>query len=256
MPGLLPYDAPGGFEAQLGELLNGIQEVRGSTPLASTTFPASPGRTAMTIARRLTLLLAVPLAILVGLGLMLRVQLREIEERSRFVALVQAPSLAALGNITRGLAEMRVSVRDFLMAGTPEARIRARAFYDADRSDLERQLAAYGDRLVSDDADRRMCADYLAFSRQCAAAASGMVELAEGGTAEEAAALLHGDAGAFARMLGATSRGWIRHNQDLADRAGDAALEAIEAAQTRMFRAVLVALMISGLAGWAIARSV
>ena len=39
-----PAPADGGAIAQLGERLNGIQEVRGSTPLGSTT--PLPGRTA------------------------------------------------------------------------------------------------------------------------------------------------------------------------------------------------------------------
>ena len=46
----------------------------------------------MTIARRLILLLAVPLAALLGLGVFVRVHLAHIEERSRFMAEAQIPS--------------------------------------------------------------------------------------------------------------------------------------------------------------------
>jgi EAL domain-containing protein (putative c-di-GMP-specific phosphodiesterase class I) len=52
-------------------------------------------------------LLAVPLLALIGLGVFSRLQLSTIEAQSRFVAELQIPSLAALGNISRTLAELR-----------------------------------------------------------------------------------------------------------------------------------------------------
>ena len=55
----------------------------------------------MTIAKRLIVLLAVPLLALLGLGLFTRLQLANIEERSRFVAESQVESLALLGNLAR-----------------------------------------------------------------------------------------------------------------------------------------------------------
>ena len=69
----------------------------------------------MTIARRLLILVAVPLLILGGLGLVVQRQLHSIESRSRFVAETQIGSLAALGNITRTFTEMRVNVRSALL---------------------------------------------------------------------------------------------------------------------------------------------
>ena len=68
----------------------------------------------MTIAKRLILLLAVPLLALLGLGIFSRLQLANIEERSRFVAESQVESLAMLGNVSRSFAELRVYVRSHL----------------------------------------------------------------------------------------------------------------------------------------------
>jgi CHASE3 domain sensor protein len=51
----------------------------------------------MTIAKRLVLLVAVPLLVLIGLGIFIWSQLAEIEARSRFVAETQIRSLALLG---------------------------------------------------------------------------------------------------------------------------------------------------------------
>ena len=55
----------------------------------------------MTIARRLVILLAVPLVALAGIAVLARIELAGIEERSRFVAEGRIPSLALLGNIAR-----------------------------------------------------------------------------------------------------------------------------------------------------------
>ena len=65
----------------------------------------------MSIARRLTILLAVPLLVLLGVSIFIRVQLTNVESRARYATEVQVQSLAALGNISRNLAELRVDVR-------------------------------------------------------------------------------------------------------------------------------------------------
>ena len=62
----------------------------------------------MTIGKRLLLLLAVPLIALLGFGIFARIRLARIEERSRFVAESQLAGVAALGNISRTFAEIRV----------------------------------------------------------------------------------------------------------------------------------------------------
>ena len=72
----------------------------------------------MTIGKRLALLLTVPLLALVALGIFTRLQLTTIETPSRFVADTQVPSLAALGNISRIFAEMRIHVRNHVLAAT------------------------------------------------------------------------------------------------------------------------------------------
>ena len=81
----------------------------------------------MTIAKRLIILLAVPLVALVGLGVFTRLQLAQIEARSRFVAESRIVALATLGNLSRSFAELRVNVRSHLLATTDAERAAARA---------------------------------------------------------------------------------------------------------------------------------
>src|SRR5262245_18480089 len=114
----------------------------------------------MTIAKRLILLLAVPLVALVGLGDFMRHHLTAIEERSRFVAESQIVSLAALGNISRSFAEMRVNVRSHLLASNPVEQAKALTLFKEDEANLVRRLQQYADRLVTSERDRRLLTEF------------------------------------------------------------------------------------------------
>ena len=84
----------------------------------------------MTIAKRLIILLAVPLLILLGIGIFTRQQLANIEERTRFVADSRVVALARLGDISRSLTELRVNVRSHLLATNVAGRTSARTLFD------------------------------------------------------------------------------------------------------------------------------
>ena len=98
---------------------------RRSEPRAAAASRDEVGLT-MTIARRLIILVAVPLLILVGLSVIIQSYLRDIEARSRFVAETQIGSLALLGDISRSYTEMRVNVRAYVEADDQAGRDRAR----------------------------------------------------------------------------------------------------------------------------------
>ena len=100
----------------------------------------------MTIAKRLIILLTVPLVALVGLGVFTRLQLAQIEARSRFVAESRIVALATLGNLSRSFAELRVNVRSHLLATNDAQRAAARALFDEDERDVNRLLQEYADR--------------------------------------------------------------------------------------------------------------
>src|SRR5512140_1161760 len=109
----------------------------------------------MTIAKRLIILLAVPLVALLGLGVFTRLQLSKVETRSRFVAETQIGSLAALGNISRSFSELRVNVRSYLLATNQSEQAKARSAFDAGEAEVQRLLRQYADSLISDEQDRR-----------------------------------------------------------------------------------------------------
>src|SRR5262249_23770840 len=135
----------------------------------------------MTIAKRLVLLLALPLMALLGLGLFNRVQFARIEARSRFVADQQVPSIETIAAIFRNLAEIRVNVRNFLLARSPSDQAQARAAFDLAETEMNRRLREYADRMISDEEDRRMLGEFRDLSREWIAADRRIIALeAEG----------------------------------------------------------------------------
>ena len=148
----------------------------------------------MTIARRLLILVAVPLVVpRRRSGSSSADSSSSIEARSRFVAENQIGSLAALGNITRTFTEMRVNVRSALLpsdAGGVRSR-RGRRSTRTGRS-FERLLREFADNLVSDDRDRRLLNEFRNSSDAWIAGAEEVLALAAAGRRDEATTLLIG----------------------------------------------------------------
>src|SRR5262245_42512134 len=99
----------------------------------------------MTIGKRLIVLVAVPLVALLVFGILARVRLADIEERSRFVAEKQLGSVAALAGISASFGELRVSVRSILLAADERERAAARSTFDENERTLSRLLQQYAD---------------------------------------------------------------------------------------------------------------
>jgi two-component system, sensor histidine kinase and response regulator len=203
----------------------------------------------MTIARRLIILLAVPLLVLISLGVFTRLQLAEIDKRTGFAAVTQVQSLAALGNISRSFTEMRVNLRSYLLAADQAAQTKAKEAFEKDRADLAVLLRRYRDTLISDDQDRRLASDFQRLSDQWAAEAGKVISLAGAGQQEEARALMFGGWAEMGARLSTLSAEWIQHNEQLAADAGQAALGSIAESRRNMLIAVALALAFSGWLG-------
>ena len=170
----------------------------------------------MTIAKRLILLLALPLIVLLGLGVFTRLQLTKIESRSRFVSESRIPSLAVLGAVSRGFAEMRVNVRSFLLATNQAGQSNARLLFDEDEKDVVRLLQQYGDTLITDEKDRRLWSDYRDMSRTWLTGAKQVMALTVEGQRGEAVTLLTGPVAELGVRLSKASNEWIQHNEAVA----------------------------------------
>ncbi len=145
----------------------------------------------MTIARRILLLAGMPALILIALGALNQIELGDVESRSRFVAQMQVPSLSALGNISRTFEEMRVALRDHLLATDPPVQAKARETFAARQIELVRLLRQYADAMVSDERDRRLLDEFRDTHAEWTKDAEAVMSLAEKHRRDEAAALLH-----------------------------------------------------------------
>ena len=210
----------------------------------------------MTIAKRLIILLAVPLLILVVIGIFTRQQLAHIEERTRFVMESRVVALARLGDISRSFAEMRVSVRGFLLAEDATMQAKARATYDKSRGELNLLLEDYADKRVSSDKGRRLVNDFRTMSRVWISGADEVISLAAAGRKDEANALLSGQMSDIGSSLSDVTRDWIEHNEAFAMSAGQEAMGAIENSRRNLLLAVLGALALSSALGWLTYRSI
>ena len=205
----------------------------------------------MTIAKRLVLLLAVPLLALVGLGVFTRLQLTTIESRSRFVADIQIPSLAALGNISRTFAELRVHVRNHVLATSEAERAGIRSMFERDEAELRRLLDQYERNLISDDRDRRLLADYRSRCREWLDRVNEVMALSDSGRREEASGVLRGAAMLeLAERLSSASVEWIRLNEEIAHSASQTVVDFITAARWRILAANSAAIVLAGLLGF------
>jgi len=204
----------------------------------------------MTIAKRLILLAAVPLAIALAIGLLNRYQLSIIETRARYAAQTQVQSLAALGNISRTMTELRVDVRSQLLGRDAIEQLRGKTAFEKDKSDLTSLLQNYGDHLVSDPQDQRQLNDFRLLTDKWIAAAEQVMSQLETGHHDQAVATLNrGNLFDLGEQIGKVSSDWIAHNEHLAIDAGNAAINTIEESRRNMLLGVVLALALSALLG-------
>jgi two-component system sensor histidine kinase/response regulator len=204
----------------------------------------------MTIARRLILLLALPLIAMFAIGVVSRVEINRVEHRTGFLVESGVPSLARLSDISRSFIEMRVAVRSFLLAGDPSAREAARQDYETHHGDLDRLLASYADSLVADDRDRRALDEFRTSSREWIALAERLMALASEGRREEASALLEGPMSSLGSRLSEIAHDWILYNEEQATRSGNSAMQSIRHSRGTLLFAVGLALVLSLTLGW------
>ncbi len=212
----------------------------------------------MTVARRLLLLAGVVPLVLVALGVLNHLELGRIESRSRFVSQIQVPSISALGHVARNFEEMRVALRDHVLAPDDAARAMARDSFAARRVVLGDLLRQYADGLVSDERDRRLLNEFRILSGEWLTGAVEVMSLTDSGRREEAARVLASDEMAGqGRRSGEVLSDWIAHNQSLATGAGDAELDALGDARRHNRTALALALVLSaGLGVWTFRRIV
>jgi two-component system sensor histidine kinase/response regulator len=210
----------------------------------------------MTIARRLTLLLAVPLLALLTMGVFSRLLMSDIESRTRFVAESRIEALATIGNITRSFAEIRIAVRNHVLSTNQLDRDAAREAFTRAERELDAMLKDYSDTLVVSEQGRRLLNDYRNLSRDWIAGAMNIMNLSDEGRRDEAAGILASRVAGTGTRLNKISSEWISNNQELATGAGRAALEEISKARWRMLLGNSAAVLLMAILGFLTFRKI
>jgi two-component system, sensor histidine kinase and response regulator len=208
------------------------------------------GDNAMTIAKRMLILLTVPLLALVGLGVFTRAQLAKIENRSQFVAGSRITALATLGKLSRSVSELRANLRTYVLAKTPEQRTTARTAFDEAEKDSLQLLQKYMDELIISDRGRRILGEFQTLHREWLTEARQAMSTADQGRQEEAVGLYTGPVSLTASRLSQVLSEWIDQNQELANDAGRAAIDTIEETRWKMLIANSAVIFLTALLGY------
>ncbi len=210
----------------------------------------------MSIAKRLIILLAVPLILMVAMGVFGVLRLQNLEQRTQVAAILQSKSLAVLGNISRSQAEMRINVRACLLAENEARRTEALEMFNADRVEVARLLSEYADHLISSEQERSLCEAYRDLAHRWEESAAEVCALASAGRQSEGAALLHDKTLKLGVQLSGVSREWIDLNEQIAVDVGDEAMSEIARAKRMAMFVAIGGVVLSALIGGLILRSI
>jgi two-component system sensor histidine kinase/response regulator len=215
-----------------------------------------PDYPTMTIAKRLILLLTVPLITLFGLGVFTRLQLAQVEDRSQFVARSRIDALATIGNLSRAFADLRVEARDFLLARDREGREAARLRFEKSEADLHRLQNEYADHLIFSEQGRRLMGEFRTLSERWLAEVKQGMALVEAWQREEAMDLLEGGTREMGVRLNDILLEWIANNRELAASAGAESARAIETFRRDMILAIAATALLTAVLGLATFRRI
>ena len=212
----------------------------------------------MTIARRLLLLLAAPLLVLFCLAVLTVLKLNTIETQSRFVAEIEIPSLAQLGNISRSFSEMRVSIAKHMMAGdaASPAGIASVETFRRNQKSLGEELTEYGAHMLTDEEDRRLYTEFKSLSAAWVVEADKLMALVAEKKTPDAIVQSRGVPSQLGAAISDVSAEWITHNKTLADDASKVNLEAIATSRMHILMAIGSAILFSGILGFFTVRSI
>ena len=210
----------------------------------------------MTIAKRLVILLSIPLVTLLGLGVFSKIELDRVDEHGRFVAETQIGSMAVSATIMQTYGELRVEARNYVLADDPVARRELKSRFDTKKAELIRLLRQYEDSFVTGDRDRRLTTEVRDRTREWIDGTERAMALAEAGNRQEASAQLTHRLAALGEQVGTLTTDWLHNNQVLAKEAGDATVASIQRATRGLLTGVVLAFGLTALLGFVTYRRI
>ncbi len=204
----------------------------------------------MTIAKRLTFLLAVPLAVLLAIGISTRLEMRQIQESTRYMAKSRVVALARIGDISRSYSEMAIFTRNSITEPDTALRMISQTKGDAARAEVKRLLDDYERNWVGSVRGGQYLREFQTVSNEWMARMDEVKILAaEGRTAEVKTALLN-QVSPRGERLSQIVNEWTHLNESLATAAGEKALASIEKSKRNQLISIGGAFLLSGVLGW------
>ncbi len=187
----------------------------------------------MTIAKRLYVLMTVPVLLIVLLALLMRHELARIEERSRFLAEKVSPSLVLLAHLGHDVTKLTVDVHDHLHADAPSATGELDA--SVIRGEIVNAIRRYASEFVQDEHERKLLLRYEQLVTQWMQEADSILELSATGRKDEAVERLREGFGPLTLGLVTHFDDWVAYTEGLSARTREAALAAITAARREVY---------------------
>src|SRR5207237_7310001 len=159
-------------------------------PKPSTRGNRAPESRRMTIAKRLVILLSIPLVALLALGVFTKIELDRIDKQGRFVAETQIGSLVVVATIMQTFTDLRATNRSYLLIDDTRTRSDLLPVFERKKAELTRLLRQYEDTLLSDAGDRRLTAEVRERMREWITGAEQAMTLAAAGDQNAAVARL------------------------------------------------------------------
>jgi signal transduction histidine kinase/CheY-like chemotaxis protein/HPt (histidine-containing phosphotransfer) domain-containing protein/HAMP domain-containing protein len=204
----------------------------------------------MTIAKRLAFLLAVPLAVLVAIGLSTRMEMTRIEDSTRYVAESRIIALARIGDISRTYAELAIFARSSLAEPDTAARMIATAKADAARTEVKRLLDDYENNWIGSAQGARYLEEFKTVSKEWMAGVDEAKSLAAEGRTAEVKTALATRVSPRGERLSEILRDWTRLNESLANTAAEKAIASIEKSKRNQLISISGAFLLSVILGW------
>jgi PAS domain S-box-containing protein len=210
----------------------------------------------MNIAKRIIILSAVPLLALIVLGGILVLQLNTVEKQGKYVLELQLPSVVAIGNISRKYAELRVDLRDYLLAPGDKERAAVMDRFLGTAKDLDSLLDRYSDTLISDERDRRLLGEYRQVMLMWMAEAKTLIAIFGAGRREEAMDRLLRILPELGQRDHKTAIAWAEHNERLAREASQGTVSATRNAEVWWWVGIASLVVITAALGFWIFRRI
>jgi signal transduction histidine kinase/CheY-like chemotaxis protein/HPt (histidine-containing phosphotransfer) domain-containing protein/HAMP domain-containing protein len=204
----------------------------------------------MTIARRLTILLALPLLALLFYSVVGYGQLSLARSRIDVVIHREVPSVVSIGRIARSLAAAQADVQELLQEPDKNRRMRAAQNYFDNKQEMTRELDRYLAEYVSDKTDLRLTVETRNQLLQWLNSADEIVKPGAGGQPGESLGAGHAPRRVQADRLIVDFDSWADYNAKLATGAGEEVLQSANRRANILTISAAMLLLTVAIVGW------